>query len=114
MNQERIDELDAAIQAVPEEWRYRWCGPDKDEPIQDWHACACMGAVNCSGRLGHRFTRAEWREWVAQHPPKIESAAKFIDANGRFDLSAHEDFVYSVTKRRFEKDIKKAMKEYQQ
>lgn len=104
--QQRIDELHVAIQQVPEEWRYRWCGPGKDEPVQDWHACACMGAVNCSGRLGALFTKEEWLEWVAQNPPKIEGVEKFIDENGRYDKAAHDHFIWQGDKKRFEEAMK--------
>lgn len=103
VSQERVNELHVAIQQIYPEWRYRWCGPEVDEPAQDWHACACMGAANCSGGLGRAgFTRAEWEEWVAQNPPQIEGVEKFIDANGRYDKKAHDDEIWGASQKRLE------------
>ena len=105
--QQRIDELHVAIQQIPEEWRYHWCGPDKDEKPQDFHACACMGAVNCSGRLGSSFTKKEWLEWVAQNPPKVKGVEAFIDENGRYNKDAHDDFMWSKSKKKLEETLKR-------
>lgn len=104
--QQRIDALNEAIQKVPEEWRYRWCGPDSGEEVQDWHPCACMGAANCSGNLGHLFTKEEWAEWVAQNPPKIEGIERFIDEKGRYDKAAHDHEVWGRKQKEFEEVMK--------
>lgn len=107
ISKDRVLELHIAIQQVPEEWRYRWCGPKTGEETQDWHACACMGAANCSGGLGRGgFTREEWEEWVAQNPPNVPGVEKFIDENGRYNKEAHDDEIWGRQREKFEQAMK--------
>ena len=101
---ERILELHVAIMQVPEEWRYRWCAPPKGS--EGNFACACMGAANCSGRLGASFTQEEWAEWVAQNPPRIEGVEQFININGRYDKEAHDAYVWKGQMMRMQEALK--------
>jgi hypothetical protein len=60
MSNEKQTPFDEAIMAMPEHWRYRWCGGGP---------CGCMGAANCSGGMsGKGFTHEQWEEWVSKNP----------------------------------------------
>jgi hypothetical protein len=48
------DEVDAIMQTMPEDWRYRWC---------ESKVCACMGCVGVGSR---DVTKAEWHVWVSR------------------------------------------------
>lgn len=60
------------MQAMPESYRYRWCGGGP---------CACMGAANCSGGAGRKISYEEWEGWVAENPdpnpPKVYMSEEF-------------------------------------
>lgn len=89
--------IDEAMQHVPSNWRYGWC---------ENKICGCMGAANCSGRLGGRFTKAEWQEWVAKNPPPGEEAQRFVK-DGVYDMEAHHQWSYENKRAEFEKFMKK-------
>ena len=76
--------IDQAMERVPLEWRYSWC---------ENKICGCMGAANCSGRMGGRFTKAEWEEWVLHNPPPGEEAQQFVK-DGKYDRAAHNAWHY--------------------
>jgi hypothetical protein len=58
------DDVDAAMNFVRKEWRYRWC---------DLGACACRGCANVSGGMHAKgFNKADWLLWVQRHPNGYE------------------------------------------
>lgn len=92
--------IDEAMARIPSEWQYRWCEPQG-------FGCACMGAANCSGRLGGRFTKEEWLEWVHNHPPVgDETATKFIK-DGKYDFEGHREWMFGIKQKEFEEAMKK-------
>ena len=50
-----IEEINELMLSVAPDWRFRWCEDD---------ACACMGCVNVSGKLGKILSKEEWDKWV--------------------------------------------------
>ena len=44
MSERSIEEIDAIMQTIPEEWRLRWCGGENGP-------CACLGCVQIGNRL---------------------------------------------------------------
>ena len=92
--------IEEAMNRIPYEWQYRWCEPQG-------FGCACMGAANCSGRLGGRFTKEEWLEWVYNHPPVgDETATKFIK-DGKYDFAGHSEWMFGFKQKEFEEAMKK-------
>ncbi len=79
--------LNDVMAVMPEEWRYRWCEPGN-------FGCACMGAANCSGKIGSRFSKEEWKEWVRNNPPENDASAKQFVANGKYDIDAHYQWMF--------------------
>ena len=72
---DQIESIDDVMKNMPIEWRYRWCEPEL-------FGCACMGAANCSGRLGGKFSKAQWQDWVQRNPQeKIQQISKNDTAN---------------------------------
>jgi hypothetical protein len=83
------EDVDAVMQTIPAEWRYRWCGGEIGP-------CACMGCVQVGNRLimaklkveqvdpeyinekkippdiykKYKITKEEWTEWLAKQPPR--------------------------------------------
>lgn len=86
------EQIDALMAAIPEGWRYHWCGGERGP-------CACMGCVQIGNRTimaetitGEKFrgdpeylceaklqshpetyaalklSREEWENWCARHP----------------------------------------------
>lgn len=47
------EEIKQKLREMPEEWRNNWCSSNM---------CACSGAANCSGGLGGKCTKEEWKE----------------------------------------------------
>jgi hypothetical protein len=82
-----LDTLDEIMLKMPESWRYRWCEPGS-------FGCACMGAANCSGKIGSRFTKAEWEEWARNNPPENDESAKQFIVNGKYDIDAHYQWMF--------------------
>jgi hypothetical protein len=73
--------IDARMEAMPHDWRYRWCEAE---------FCACLGAANCSGRLlADGVTKTAWSEWVAAHPQ--EPAAVYRTCGETHDRPAPTD-----------------------
>ena len=91
--------LDEAMNRLPSDWKYRWCEPQG-------FGCACMGAANCSGRLGGRFTKAQWQEWVSNNPPPGEEAQRFVK-NGKYDQMAHDAYTFGIKQKEFADAMKK-------
>lgn len=50
-----IEEINELMLSVAPNWRFRWC---------ENGACACMGCVNVSGKLGKLLLKEEWDKWV--------------------------------------------------
>ena len=89
--------IDEAMQRLPTSWRYSWC---------ENRICGCMGAANCSGRLGGRFTKAQWREWVSNNPPPGEEAQRFVK-NGKYDMMSHDAWSNKKKQKEFAEAMKK-------
>ena len=89
--------IDEAMKRLPSDWQYRWC---------ENQICGCMGAANCSGRLGGRFTKAQWQEWVSNNPPPGEEAQQFVK-NGKYDMMAHDAYTFGVKQKEFAEALKK-------
>ena len=65
-----------------------------------------MGGANCSGRLSPRFTKEEWKEWVALNPPPGEEAQRFVK-DGKYDLTAHNVWYSDMKQKEFAEVMKK-------
>lgn len=54
------DDVDAAMNTVQRNWRYRWC--------EAQGGCACMGCANMSGQMVPKgFNKTDWLGWVQRH-----------------------------------------------
>lgn len=55
------EEINALMQKVYTEFRYRWCEPGPK-------GCFCMGCVNMNGPIRGQLTKEEWQAWVVANP----------------------------------------------
>jgi hypothetical protein len=54
MHIDRYLEIDAQMQAMPADWRLRWCEAAE---------CGCLGCANGSGHL-RGVSKQEWQEYL--------------------------------------------------
>lgn len=60
------------MHSLPEHVRYRWCGPDDDNP-----GC-CWGCVNNNdGFVRHGYTASQWLAWVHDNPRDTNKRKKY-------------------------------------
>jgi hypothetical protein len=90
--------IDEAMKRLPSDWQYRWC--------EAHGGCGCMGAANCSGRLGGRFTKAQWEEWVMNNPPPGPEAQRFVK-DGKYNKMAHDAYAFGLKQKEFVEALKK-------